>query len=119
MAKPCSDALLADGPLLFVSGQEPQTPDGDIAFDVTGQTLRILQNMTEILDRYGADLGHVVKMTYYLRHITDLDEFRAALLDGLPEGHRPVATLVEVSSLVDPRYLVEIEAVACIPREKA
>lgn len=116
MAKPYSDALSADGPLLFVSGQVPEGPDGDISLDVTGQTRRIFQNMTEILGRHGADLGHVVKMTYFLRHITDLDEFRAALLDCLPEDHRPAATLVEVNGLVNPRYLVEIEAVACLPR---
>lgn len=116
MAKPYSDALLADGPLLFVSGQVPEGPDGDIPLDVTGQTRRIFQNMTEVLGRHGGNLGHVVKMTYFLRHVTDLDEFRAALFECLPEGHRPAATLVEVNALVHPRYLVGIEAVACLPR---
>lgn len=116
MAEPYSDAFLADGPLLFVSGQVPEGPDGDIALDVTGQTRRILQNMTQVLGRYGADLGHVVQMTHYLKHISDLDEFTDALLDHLPQGHRPAATLVEVSGLPNPRYLVQIEAVARPPR---
>ncbi|WP_017605429.1 RidA family protein [Nocardiopsis alkaliphila] len=116
MAEPYSDALPADGPLLFVSGQEPEGPDGDVEGDVTGQTRQIFQNMTAILGRHGADLSHVVKMTYFLRHITDLDEFHGALSACLPQGHRPAATLVEVNGLLDPRYLVEIEAVACLPR---
>lgn len=119
MAKPYSDALLADGPLLFVSGQVPQAPDGDIAGDAGGQTRQIFRNMEAILARHGADLSHVVKLTYYLRHIADLDEFRAALLDSLPEGHRPAASLVEVSGLVNPRFLVEIDAIACLPKENA
>lgn len=119
MAKPYSDALLADGPLLFVSGQSPQAPDGGIAGDAGGQTRQIFRNMEAILARHGADLGHVVKLTYYLRHIADLDEFRSALLEALPEGHRPAASLVEVSGLVNPRFLVEIDAVACLPKESA
>lgn len=118
MAKPYSDALLADGPLLFVSGQSPEAPDGVIAGDVAGQTRQIFRNMEVILARHDADLGHVVKLTYYLRHIADLSEFRTALLESLPEGHRLAASLVEVSGLVNPRFLVEIDAVACLPREK-
>ncbi|MBR8745392.1 RidA family protein [Nocardiopsis sp. MG754419] len=118
MAKPYSDALVADGPLLFVSGQSPEASDGDIALDITGQTRQIFQNLTEILGRHGADLEHVVKLTSYLRHVTDLDEFRAALDACLPGEHRPAATLVEVSGLVHPRYLVEVDAVACLPKER-
>ena len=114
-----SDALRADGPLLFVSGQVPLAPDGGVAGDAGGQTRQIFRNMAAVLARHGADLGHVVKLTYYLRHISDLDEFRSALLDSLTGGHRPAASLVEVSGLVDPRYLVEIDAVACLPRETA
>ncbi|WP_017545989.1 RidA family protein [Nocardiopsis prasina] len=119
MARTYSDALLADGPLLFVSGQTPVAPDGDVAGDAGGQTRQIFRNMEAVLARHGADLTHVVKLTYYLRHITDLDEFRSALLDSLPGEHRPAATLVEVSGLVDPRFHVEIDAVACLPRERA
>ena len=118
MAKPYSDALLADGPLLFVSGQVPEAPDGEIALDITGQTRQIFRNLTEILDRHGAGPGDLVKLTYYLRHITDLEDFRSALLECLPDGHLPAATLVEVSGLVHPRYLVEIDAVACLPRDR-
>ncbi len=119
MAKPYSDALVADGPLLFVSGQSPVAPDGGVAGDAGGQTRQIFRNMEVILARHGADLSHVVKLTYYLRHIADLDEFRTALLDSLPGDHRPAASLVEVSGLVNPRFLVEIDAVACLPKERA
>ncbi|MFI6577125.1 RidA family protein [Nocardiopsis sp. NPDC050513] len=116
MASTYSDALLADGPLLFVSGQIPRAPDGSVAGDVTGQTRQIFRNIEAVLARHGADLTHVVKLTSYLRHITDLDEFRPALISCLPGDHRPAATLVEVSGLINPSYLVEIDAVACLPR---
>jgi len=117
MAKPYSDVVLADGPLLFVSGQTPEAPDGDVVGDVGGQTRQVFRNMERVLAPHGADLGHLVKLTYFLRHIADLDEFRSALVDCLPGEHRPAGTLVEVSGLVNPRYLVEIEGVACLPRE--
>ncbi|MFD6951191.1 enamine deaminase RidA [Nocardiopsis sp. TSRI0078] len=115
MAKPYSDALLADGPLLFVSGQVPEGPGGEVAGDVAGQTRQIFRNLEAVLARHGADLGHLVKLTYYLRHISDLDEFRGALVECLPEGHRPAASLVEVGGLVNPAYFVEIDGIACLP----
>ncbi|WP_159941927.1 MULTISPECIES: RidA family protein [unclassified Nocardiopsis] len=115
MAKPYSDALVADGPLLFVSGQTPEGPDGEIAGDVAGQTRQVFRNLEEVLARHGAGLRHLVKLTYYLRHVSDLDEFRDALVACLPEGTRPTASLVEVSGLVDPTFLVEVDGIACLP----
>ncbi len=116
MAKPYSDALTADGPLLFISGQVPVGPAGEVAGDIGGQTRQVLSNIEAILARHGADLSHVVRLTYYLRHISDLEEFRSALLSRLPDGHRPTSTLVEVSALIDPTYMVEIDGIACLPR---
>ena len=114
MAKPYSDALVAHGPLLFLSGQLPRTPDGNVPGDVAGQTRQIFANMERLLTDHGAGLGDLVKLTYFLRHVTDLDEFRSALLHCLPEGHRPAGTLVEVSGLVDPGYLVQVEGIAAL-----
>ncbi|KOX18218.1 RidA family protein [Nocardiopsis sp. NRRL B-16309] len=116
MAKAYSDARVADGPLLFVSGQTPQAPDGGVAGDIIGQTRQIFRNMETVLATHGADLTHLVKLTYYLRHVADLDALRPALIDCLPDEPRPAGTLVEVNGFVDPRYLVEIDAVACLPR---
>ncbi|MEU3210810.1 RidA family protein [Nocardiopsis alba] len=118
MAKPYSDALTADGPLLFVSGQVPAGPGGEAPGGIGEQTRQVFRNMEAVLVEHGVDLSHVVKMTYYLRHISDLEEFREALLACLPEGHLPAATLVEVGGLVDPTYLVEIDAIASLPRDR-
>ncbi len=118
MAQPYSDALVADGPLLFVSGQTPEGPEGEVAGDIAGQTRQIFANMEGVLARHGADLGHLVKLTYYLRHISDLDELYSALSACLPETHRPAASVVEVSALVDPAHLVEIDGIACLPARR-
>lgn len=118
MATPYSDALLAPGPLLFLSGRSPEAPDGDIAGDVAGQTRQVFANMERDLREHGSDLRDLVKLTYYLRHIADLDEFRTALRDCLPDGVRPAGTLVEVSGLINPRYLVQVEGIACLSGER-
>lgn len=112
MAKPYSDALAAPGPLLFLPGQLPISSDGEVPGDVAGQTRQVFTNMERLLADHGATLGDLVKLTYYLRHITDLDEFRSTLLECLPEGHWPAGTLVEVNALIDPRYLVQVEGIA-------
>lgn len=119
MADPFSAALVADGPLLFISGQDPEAPDGGVAGDVAGQTGQIFHKLSDVLSAHDADLSGLVKLTYYLRHIADLGEFRSALVACLPDGHRPAATLVEVSGLVDPRFLVQVDAVASLPQERS
>ena len=50
-------------------------------------------------------------MTYFLTDIGELEQVRAALDAVLPQP-RPTASLVEVSGLVDPRFRIEIEAIA-------
>jgi len=118
MATPYSGALLAHGPLLFLSGRSPEAPDGDVAGDVAGQTRQVFANMEQDLRQYGSELCDLIKLTYYLRHIADLEEFHVALGDCLPDGIRPVGTLVEVSGLIDPRHLVHVEGVACLSGER-
>ena len=71
----------------------------------------MLDKIEALLAEHGAGWPEVVKLTYYLRDLADLGTVRAALLERLPEP-RPTATLVEISGLIDPQFLVEIDAVA-------
>jgi 2-iminobutanoate/2-iminopropanoate deaminase len=102
---------IARGPLLFISGQTPMAQDGTVPDGAEAQTRLVLDRVHELLAEHGVGWEAVVKVTYYLRNIDDLADVRTVLLDVLPEP-RPAASLVEVSGLVDPRFLVEIEAVA-------
>src|SRR5699024_4267062 len=106
MATPYSGALLAHGPLLFLSGSSPEAPDGDVAGDVAGQTRQVFATMDQYRRQYGSELCDLIILTYYLRLIADLEQFHAALGDCLPDAIRPVGTLVVVSGLIDPRLLV-------------
>jgi enamine deaminase RidA (YjgF/YER057c/UK114 family) len=106
-----SDTRTAHGPLLFISGQVPIEDDGTVPPDITGQTLLVLDKIEAHLAAHGLDWSAVVKVTYFLRHIDDLQRFREAVLAKVP-APRPAASLVEVGNLIDPRFRIEIEAIA-------
>ena len=106
------------GDLLFVSGIAPFDGEGNVVGDgdVVTQTRQVLQNLRDALRAVGADMGDVLKVTVFLTDVND----RAAINPVRQEffgDSRPASTLVEVSALVDPKMLVEIEAVAGIPEK--
>jgi 2-iminobutanoate/2-iminopropanoate deaminase len=107
-----SDSRVASGSFVFVSGQLPVDADGTLAGEtMAAQANAALDNIEAVLARHSLTLGDVVKVTYYLTDIGQLEALRAVLADRLPQP-RPAATLVGVQALIDPRYLVEIDAVA-------
>jgi len=104
------------GPLLFVSGLVPTGVDGDTVggSDVLAQGRQVFANLRAVLRASGADLGDVVKLTLF---VTDMRAFHelTALRTELWPADGPASTLVEVSRLADPRWLIEVEAVAAVP----
>jgi enamine deaminase RidA (YjgF/YER057c/UK114 family) len=101
------------GPLLLVAGTTATGPDGDVGpeGDLHGQTLRALENVREAVERAGARLDQVVGTRMFVTDIRRWEE--AARAHGEVFGEiRPVTAMVEVSALIDPRMLVEVEATA-------
>ncbi|KIH97950.1 endoribonuclease L-PSP [Streptomonospora alba] len=119
MAQSRSDAVVADGPLVFVSGQAPIAAGGTVADgDAAAQARQALHNVGAVLAEHGTDVRHLVKLTCYLRHTADLEDVRRAADAYLDHEPRPACTLVEVSGLEDPRFLIEVDAVARLPRDR-
>lgn len=80
--------------------------------DIRAQTRQAFANMAQILDEAGGDLSHVVKLTAYL---TDFDNLKGMLEARSEFPLRNFASsTVQVSRLVHPDLLVEIEAIAVI-----
>lgn len=108
---PYSQAILAEGKMLFLSGQIPLKPDGSLVTgEVKDQTAQSLNNLKAVLDAAGLNLGHVVKTTIFLSsmdHFAAVNEVYATYFHTDP----PARSTVAVAGL--PRGVdVEIEAIA-------
>ncbi|MER2083138.1 RidA family protein [Rhodococcus sp. (in: high G+C Gram-positive bacteria)] len=80
---------------------------------LTDQTRAALETIKAALAEAGATLGDVIRTRMYLRDMTQWEQ--AALAHGDVFGEiRPATTILEVSSLIDPALLIEIEADAVI-----
>jgi enamine deaminase RidA (YjgF/YER057c/UK114 family) len=77
------------------------------------QTLEILRKIEHELTRVGAAPRHIVRTRVYVTDISRCEEVGRAHADFFADAP-PVTTMVEVSGLIDPRMLVEIEAEALL-----
>jgi 2-iminobutanoate/2-iminopropanoate deaminase len=115
---PLSHAVEVDAGdrLLFISGLTAKAPDGSTFApgDVGAQTRRILESIQEILERAGATMENVVKLTVFVCDMERVSEVSAARAEFFASPY-PASTMFEVSRLVSPDQLVEIEAIAALP----
>jgi enamine deaminase RidA (YjgF/YER057c/UK114 family) len=105
------------GDLLFVSGQVPLTPSGELAGagDVAAQAEQIWANLRAVLEAAGSGLERVGKITILttdLAHRPLIAQIRDRVF--APFGFVPASTFAVVAGLARPEWLVEIEAVAAV-----
>lgn len=102
---------LRAGNLIFITGTAPVADDGAVFApnDAYRQTQRCLEIIRKSLQALGADLRHIVRTRLYVTDIRRWEEFGRAHRECFA-GHPPCATMVEVTGLIDPAMLIEIEA---------
>ena len=101
--------------LCFVAGQDPVAADGSVVGegDIAAQADQVFENLRLCLAAEGLDFSDVVSLTTYVRDISQagtVSQVRAHFF----AQHRPTSTVVGGVDLLDPAWLVEVEAVAAL-----
>ncbi|MEA2322572.1 MAG: 2-iminobutanoate/2-iminopropanoate deaminase, partial [Solirubrobacteraceae bacterium] len=90
-------------------------PDGEIVGegDIVAQTRQVMENLRIALEAAGATFADVVKIVNYVTDVTEYPKIAPVRAEYLKEPY-PVSTMVEVSGLMVPELLIEIEATAVV-----
>ncbi|MEU4292159.1 RidA family protein [Kribbella sp. NPDC026596] len=115
------------GGFAFVSGTSSRRPDntiagasvdssGTVSLDIREQTRAVLANIADILAAVGAGLEDLVSVTTYLVSMNDFGGYNEVYGEFFDESG-PSRTTVAVHQLPHPQLLIEIQAVAAVPKE--
>ena len=96
---------------LVISGQVGMAPDGSLPATGEGQIAQAYANLRAVLEANGMSPNNVVKSTVFLTDRALLTAYRSARAAFFAD-QAPASTLLFISGLADPRFLVEIEAEA-------
>ena len=113
---PYSQAVVAEGKMLFVSGQIPLNPEtGEIVGngDIVAQTKQVMANIEAILDEAEASWQDVLKTSVFLSDLANFASMNQVYAQYFQEANAPARACVEVSRLPKD-VLVEIECIAVI-----
>lgn len=108
---PYSQGVIAEGKFLFISGQIPLTPEGNIAGNtIEEQTHQSIKNIEAILKEVGLSLKNVVKTTVLMQDLADFGKMNQVYESYFSES-KPARAAFQVARLPKDA-LIEIEALA-------
>ena len=103
------------GSLVSIAGQLAIDKDGNVVGegDIQAQTKQALSNLEEAVKASGGTKEDIAAIRVYMTNRDDLEGMRQART-GFWEGTPPASTLLFISGLVRPEFLIEIEALAVV-----
>jgi enamine deaminase RidA (YjgF/YER057c/UK114 family) len=111
--------IQGDGQIVHLKGQVPLDDQGQIvgANEMRTQVRKVLENIRDVLASMGGQMGDIVSLGQYA---TDIEQFIAAgdIRREFFAAPFPVTTTLQVERLYHPDLMIEVTAVAEIPRER-
>ena len=103
------------GKLLFIAGQTASDKDGNVVGkgDIEAQTRQVFKNLSAVLEEAGGRLDNLVMTTTYITDRKYREGYNRVRMDQY-KGNVPTSTLVIVTGLANPDYLIEINGVAVL-----
>jgi enamine deaminase RidA (YjgF/YER057c/UK114 family) len=107
------------GRIIFIAGQTALDQNGELIGknDFSSQVIQVFHNLSVALQSVGCTAANLVKMTVFLRNMDSLQTYRDArnrFFATTTPPAAPAITIVEVSKLYGPDFLIEIEAIAAV-----
>jgi enamine deaminase RidA (YjgF/YER057c/UK114 family) len=103
----------SNGRIFHLAGQTGTAPDGTTPEGIEAQSRVVYQNIANVLKDCGMGLDNLVKVTIFLTDPDNIEGWRAVQKEAFGDI-TPASTLLVVSRLARPEYLVEVEAIAAI-----
>jgi len=103
--------------IIFIAGQTALDRDGNVVGlgDFAAQAAQVFDNLTVALKAVGCTAANLVKLTVFVRDMGNIGAYREArnrFFATVTPPAAPAVTLIEVSKLYGPDFLIEIEAIA-------
>ena len=111
-----SQGILADGgKLLFIAGQTASDKDGNVVGkgDIEAQAHQVFENLSAVLKEVGGSLENLVMTTTYITDRKYREGYNRVRMQYYKKNS-PTSTLVIVTGLAHPDYLIEINGVAVL-----
>lgn len=106
----------ARGKIVFVSGMTARKPDGSIAGvgDIEEQTRQVIENVKSAMEEAGGSLEDVCRVDVYVRNMEHFDQIHKVRREYF-KPPLPASTMVEITKMTSPDYLIEMNAIAVLP----
>ncbi len=103
------------GRTIYVSGQVSMDAEGNIVGegDIKAQTETVLEHVKTVVEEAGGTMDDIQKVTVFITDMGLYDQIHEVRRRYFREPY-PASSMIEVSALIDPRLLIEIEAVAVV-----
>jgi reactive intermediate/imine deaminase len=105
----------ARGRFVFISGMTARRPDGTIAGigDIEAQTHQVCQNVKAAVEAAGGTMDDICRVDVYVRNMEHFEKIHKVRREYF-KPPAPASTMVEITKMTSPDYLIEINAIAVL-----